>query len=101
MINQHLAQKQRLKILPQQIQLLNFFHLNTLELEKRILQEIEDNPLLEDQKNVFEAVADKYNKDVVQDYQDLEDYGYDDIPYVMLEYGYYLLNDKIEERQFI
>jgi RNA polymerase sigma-54 factor len=40
MINQHLAQKQRLKILPQQIQLLNFFHLNTLELEQRIQQEI-------------------------------------------------------------
>lgn len=48
MINQHLAQKQRLKILPQQIQLLNFFHLNTLELEQRIVQEIEENPLLED-----------------------------------------------------
>ncbi|HEX6334209.1 MAG TPA: RNA polymerase sigma-54 factor, partial [Flavisolibacter sp.] len=54
MINQRLAQKQRLKILPQQIQLLNFFHLNTLELEQRIQQELEDNPLLEDQKNEFE-----------------------------------------------
>jgi RNA polymerase sigma-54 factor len=57
MISQHLGQKQRLKILPQQIQLLNFFHLNTLELEQRIQQEIEDNPLLEDQKNEFEPVG--------------------------------------------
>jgi RNA polymerase sigma-54 factor len=72
MINQTLAQKQRLKILPQQIQLLNFFHLNTLELEQRIQQEMEDNPLLEDQKNEFETVVEKFNKDSVQDYQDWE-----------------------------
>jgi len=98
MINQHLAQKQRLKILPQQIQLLNFFHLNTLELEQRILQEIEDNPLLEDQKNEFEPVVDKYNKDAVQDYQDWEEYGYDDIPDYKFEYGNYLHNDKLPER---
>jgi RNA polymerase sigma-54 factor len=98
MISQHLAQKQRLKILPQQIQLLNFFHLNTLELEQRIIQEIEDNPLLEDQKNEFEPVVDKYNKDSVQDYQDWEEYGYDDIPDYKFEYGNYLHNDKLPER---
>lgn len=98
MINQSLAQKQRLKILPQQIQLLNFFHLNTLELEQRIQQEIEDNPLLDDQKNEFEPVVDKFNKDSVQDYQDWEEYGYDDIPDYKLEYGNYLHNDKVPER---
>jgi RNA polymerase sigma-54 factor len=98
MINQHLAQKQRLKILPQQIQLLNFFHLNTLELEQRILQEIEDNPLLEDQKNEFDTDVDKFSKDSVQDYQDWEEYGYDDIPDYKFEYGNYLHNDKLPER---
>jgi RNA polymerase sigma-54 factor len=98
MINQRLAQKQRLKILPQQIQLLNFFHLNTLELEQRIQQEIEDNPLLDDQKNEFEPIVDKYNKDSVQDYQDWEEYGYDDIPDYKMEYGCYLHNDKVPER---
>jgi RNA polymerase sigma-54 factor len=98
MINQRLAQKQRLKILPQQIQLLNFFHLNTLELEQRIQQEIEDNPLLEDQKNEFEPVIEKFNKDSVQDYQDWEEYGYDDIPDYKTEYGCYLHNDKVPER---
>ncbi|MFL5786901.1 MAG: RNA polymerase factor sigma-54 [Flavisolibacter sp.] len=98
MINQHLAQKQRLKILPQQIQLLNFFHLNTLELEQRIQQEIEDNPLLEDQKNEFEPIVEKFNKDSVQDYQDWEEYGYDDIPDYKTEYGCYLHNDKLPER---
>jgi RNA polymerase sigma-54 factor len=98
MINQRLAQKQRLKILPQQIQLLNFFHLNTLELEQRIQQEIEDNPLLEDQKNEFEPLVEKYNKDSVQDYQDYEEYVYDDIPDYKLEYSNYLHNDKVPER---
>src|SRR5215211_7971027 len=101
MINQTLAQKQRLKILPQQIQLLNFFHLNTLELEQRILQEIEDNPLLEDQKNEFEPVVEKFNKDSVQDYQDWEEYGYDDIPDYKLEYNNYLHDDKLPERPVV
>lgn len=98
MMNQHLAQKQRIKILPQQIQLLNFFHLNTLELEQRIVQEMEDNPLLEDQNTDCEADADKYNKDAVQDYQDWEEYGYDDIPDYKFEYQNYLHNDKVPER---
>ncbi|HUQ96365.1 MAG TPA: hypothetical protein VM010_01785, partial [Chitinophagaceae bacterium] len=101
MLNQRLAQKQRIKILPQQIQLLNFFHLNTLELEQRIQQEIEDNPLLDDQKNEFETLADKYNKDAVQDYQDWEEYGYDDIPDYKLEYSNYLHNDKVPERPIV
>ena len=101
MINQHLGQKQRLKILPQQIQLLNFFHLNTLELEQRILQEIEDNPLLEDQKNEFDTDVEKFNKDSVQDYQDWEEYVYDDIPDYKLEYNNYLHNDKLPERPVV
>jgi RNA polymerase sigma-54 factor len=101
MINQHLGQKQRLKILPQQIQLLNFFHLNTLELEQRILQEIEDNPLLEDQKNEFDTDVEKFNKDSVQDYQDYEEYVYDDIPDYKLEYNGYLHNDKLPERPVV
>ncbi|HVG42102.1 MAG TPA: RNA polymerase factor sigma-54 [Chitinophagaceae bacterium] len=101
MINQRLAQKQRLKILPQQIQLLNFFHLNTLELEQRIKQELEDNPLLDEQKTEFEEITDKYNKDTVQDYQDWEEYGYDDVPDYKLEYNNYLHNDKIPERPIV
>jgi RNA polymerase sigma-54 factor len=98
MINQRLAQKQRLKILPQQIQLLNFFHLNTLELEQRIQQELEENPLLEDQKNDLDATIDKFNKDSVQDYQDWDEYGYNDIPDYKTEYNNYLHDDKVPER---
>jgi RNA polymerase sigma-54 factor len=53
---------------------------------------------LDDQKNEFEAVVDKFNKDSVQDYQDWEEYGYDDIPDYKLEYSGYLHNDKLPER---
>ena len=98
MINQHLAQKQRLKILPQQIQLLNFFHLNTLELEQRIQQELEDNPLLEDNKTEFEPIIEKYNKDSVKDYQDYEEFVYNDVPDYKHEYNNYLHNEKLPER---
>lgn len=101
MLNQHLTQKQRLKILPQQIQLLNFFHLNTLELEQRIQQELEENPLLDDQKNEFEPMIEKYNKDSVQDFQDYEEFVYDDIPDYKFEYNNYLHNDKVPERPII
>jgi RNA polymerase sigma-54 factor len=37
----------------------------------------------------------------VQDYQDWEEYGYDDIPDYKLEYGNYLHNDKVPERPII
>ena len=47
MISQQQTQKQQLKILPQQIQLLNLYFLNTIELEQRIKNEMEENPLLE------------------------------------------------------
>jgi RNA polymerase sigma-54 factor len=101
MINQRLAQKQRLKILPQQIQLLNFFHLNTLELEQRIQQELEENPLLDDQKSEFDTPVEKFNKETVQDYQDWEEYAYNDVPDYKYEYGNYLHNDKLPERPIV
>jgi RNA polymerase sigma-54 factor len=98
MLNQGLAQKQRLKILPQQIQLLNFFHLNTIELEQRIQQELEENPLLDDQKTELDDSIDKYNKDSVQDYQDWEEYAYNDVPDYKTEYNNYIHDEKVPER---
>ncbi len=98
MLQQNLSQKQHLKILPQQIQLLNLFHLNTLELEQRIQQEIEENPLLEEMKMEDDLLADKYNKDSVQDYKDYEEYVYDDSPDYKLEYENYFNSEKIPER---
>ena len=98
MLHQNLSHKQQLKILPQQIQLLNLFHLNTLELEHRIQQELEENPLLEETASDDELDIDKYNKEDVQDYKDWEEYGYDDIPDYKTEYENYFNNEKVPEK---
>lgn len=98
MLHQNLLQKQQGKILPQQIQLLNLFHLNTIQLEHRLQQELEDNPLLEENTSDDEVDAEKYNKEEVQDYQDWEEYGYDDRPDYATEYAGYLNSDDLPQR---
>jgi RNA polymerase sigma-54 factor len=94
MLQQNLVQKQETKILPQQIQLLNLFHLNTLELEHRIEQELEDNPFLEKKEDEEDAKGDKCTKEQVQDFQDWDEYGYDDIPDYKMEYSNYLPDEE-------
>lgn len=98
MLHQHLTQKQHLKILPQQIQLLNLFHLNTLELEQRIQQEIEENPLLEEVPAEDDVSLEKFNRETLQDYKDYEEYAYDDLPDYKTEYENYFNSEKIPER---
>jgi RNA polymerase sigma-54 factor len=94
MLQQNLVQKQETKILPQQIQLLNLFHLNTIELEHRIEQELEENPFLEKKEDEEEATADKFAKEAVQDYEDWDEHGFDDIPDYKMEYSNYLPDDE-------
>ncbi len=53
--SQQQGQKQLLKLSPQQIQLLNFLQLNTLELEQKIKDELEENPALEADSSASEA----------------------------------------------
>ncbi|RYE48824.1 MAG: RNA polymerase sigma-54 factor, partial [Sphingobacteriales bacterium] len=91
MIQQNLTQKQGLKILPQQIQLLNFFRLNQLELEHRIQQELEENPLLEKAEETENPES--ADTATVEDYKDYDEYVYDDIPDYKLEYANYLPED--------
>ena len=98
MINQVQTQKQQYKILPQQIQLLNLFHLNNLELEQRIQDEIDDNPLLEEMNSGDELSLEKSTKDAVQDFQNWDEYGYDDIPDYKKEYENYLSSEKLPDR---
>lgn len=62
MITQNYAQKQSLKISAQQIQLLNFYALNHLEVENMIRTEVEENPFLEGQ-----ATIDTDNDTAVED----------------------------------
>ena len=56
MLMQIRTQKQHFNVLPQQIQLLKIFHLNTLELQRRIQEELNDNPLLEEEVDEEEVV---------------------------------------------
>lgn len=79
MLYQHLTQKQQLKIHPQQLQMLHLFHLNTIELEQRIQNELEENPLIE-QNLEPDAQQEKNDKEEVQEYQDWDEYAYDDYP---------------------
>ena len=98
MLQQNLSQKQQLKILPQQIQLLNLFHLNTLELEQKIQQEIEENPLLEETPPEDDVSLEKFNRESLQDFKDYDEYAYDDLPDYKTEYENYFNSEKIPER---
>jgi RNA polymerase sigma-54 factor len=97
----HQVQSQRLqhKILPHHIALLNLLHLDSLSLEQRIEDEINENPALEENNTTDESLADKFSKETVQDFQNWEEYGYDDIPDYKTEYENYLPSDKMPDRQ--
>jgi RNA polymerase sigma-54 factor len=93
MISQQQTQKQQLKILPQQIQLLNLYFLNSIELEQRIKNEMEENPLLEvkEEKEYDEAETDI--KESLKDYQDWEDINNEDRPDYKAEYQNYFSSE--------
>ena len=85
MLHQSQLQKQTFKILPQQIQMLGIYHLNTIQLEQRIKDELDENPLLETTSEDDHLENAGAEKDQPQDYQDWEEYGYDDIPDYKIE----------------
>ena len=97
MITQQQTQKQQLKILPQQIQLLNLFFLNTLELEQRISTELDENPFL-DQSTDTNSDDDKLtSKDSVKDDADWDEYLSDDRPDYKAEYQNYFNDEQTPE----
>lgn len=89
MISQQQTQKQQLKILPQQIQLLNLYFLNSLELEQRIKNELEENPLLEATEEKEFEEADSSLQDPLKDCQDWDEFNNTDIPDYKAEYQNY------------
>jgi RNA polymerase sigma-54 factor len=99
MLHQLQAQKLQHKILPHHIALLNLLHLDSMSLEQRIEDEISENPALEESLNSDELDADKFSKETVQDFQNWEEYGYDDIPDYKMEYENYLPSDKMPYQQ--
>jgi RNA polymerase sigma-54 factor len=100
MISQQQTQKQQLKILPQQIQLLNLFFLNTLELEQRIKNELEENPFL-DQNEKKEDEANEIKNNEENDFQDYDEFMYEDVPDYKEEYRNYFNNEQIPEMPII
>ena len=95
MLSQIQTQKQQLKILPQQIQMLNIFHLNVLELDQRIQDELDENPLLEMNEEEETVAVEKFEKEKSQDYEDWEEHGYDDVPDYKLEYENYFNSETV------
>lgn len=95
MLSQIQTQKQQLKILPQQIQMLNIFHLNVLELDQRIQDELDENPLLEKNDEEENVNLEKFAKEDVQDFQDWEEHGYDDVPDYKMEYENYFNSEAV------
>jgi len=89
MLAQQQFQRQHLKILPQQIQLLNLYFLNSMELEQRIKNELEENPFLDTLEEKSSEEDSAVSKDTVQDFEDWEEHGFDDIPDFKSEYQNY------------
>ena len=98
MINQSQLQKQGLKILPQQIQMLGIYHLNMMELEQRIQDELEENPLLEnsDIEDMAEILQPEPG-DPPQEYQNWDEYVYDDIPNYAFENQVSIHNNQVNQ----
>ena len=120
MLKQYLTQKQQQKLSPAQIQQIKMLELNSLEMDNRICQELEENPALEDfsdsfsdpdmdetaDENEYDASGDKNNADDADDYLMADDIpyyalnqrqntetNYREIPYSESEsFGEYLLN---------
>ncbi len=95
MIVQNLSQRQQTKILPQQIQLLNLFHLTNLELEAQIRIELEENPLLEEIKDTD---TEESHDETISEFADWEEYVYDDIPDYKTEYANYFSGEVMPEK---
>jgi RNA polymerase sigma-54 factor len=95
MIHQVKSQIQHSTVLPQQIQLLKLFHLTSIELQQRIRDELNENPLLEE--NLVSDNNEEPTKETIQDYQDEEEYQYDDIPDYKLEHNNYLSEQNLPQ----
>jgi RNA polymerase sigma-54 factor len=97
MLSQQFKQKQQQKLLPQQIELLNLFQLTGIELQQRISQELEDNPVLAQSSD--ELIPEEVTE--VADYADLDEYFYDDIPSPKSENNYFFSSDQVPEKPIV
>ena len=106
MLKQSLEQKLLQKLSPQQIQMIKMLEIPTLQLEQRVKQELEDNPVLEEGEK-HDELEDNYEEqeeqlnDGDQDEFSFEDYmNDDDIPSYKLQTSNVSKDDKKEEIPF-
>lgn len=109
MLKQNLQQKLLQKLSPQQIQLIKLLEIPTLQLEQRILKEIEENPALEEGEDDYgDSAQDEvdYEKENEEEYDEqysdefsIEDYlpDDDDIPEYRLSANNYSKDDEQRE----
>ena len=97
MLHQIHSQKQSFTVLPQQIQLLKLFHLNTLELQHRIQEELIENPVLEENDSEEGNDAESA-KEAIGDHQDQSEHQEDDIPDYKVEHNNYLSDTDLPQR---
>jgi RNA polymerase sigma-54 factor len=90
------TQNQQHKILPQQLRMLSLFHLNGLELEMQLKNELEENPFLD----MKDPEPEEQKKEEVEDYKDWEEYGYDDQVDPSTEYQNYFAAEEMPTRQY-
>ncbi|MPR32749.1 RNA polymerase factor sigma-54 [Salmonirosea aquatica] len=110
------VQRQTLKYSPLQIQMLNLLHLTTLELEHRIKEEMEENPVLEEgkdeetkEKEEVEDFADKGETvgvgddevPAMQDYYDWDEFRDNDIPDYKTYSNNYTPDDELYTRPMV
>ena len=81
-LRQNLSQKLEQRLSPQQIQLMKLLQVPTMELDQRIKQEIEENPALEEGKDLEDddfSNEDSFEDDGDGDEFDISDYLDDDV----------------------
>ena len=106
MLKQQLQQKLQQKLSPAQIQVIKMLEIPSLELEERIRQELEDNPVLEEGSDPAEGEYDDLNEqtndeDGNNDDFDAEEYVIDDdIPDYKQKINNTSKDDKYEEIPF-
>ncbi len=106
--------KQTLKYSPLQIQMLNLLHLTTMELEQRIKEEMEENPVLEEGKEESTPEETAEYEDpgetvgtggeeapAVQDYYDWDEFRDDDIPDYKTKVNNYSPDDELYTRPIV
>ncbi len=107
MLKQKLQQKLQQKLSPQQIQMIKLLEIPAMQLENRIKEELENNPMLEDNstedKNADEAeTPEQGNEEENNDEFSFDDYMNDNenVPSYKLSTGNYSLSDRREEIPF-